>query len=293
MIKLTFILFLFIFQAQARQTGPSLKDQVTLKVFYTYSHVKNLKEPNNVWKEDMLLLIGNKASLYTSYDKLKERTKNKKAAEDHYKVFTNGMAPYRISFSKDWTTTEYIRPFDNSEFLIQEYLGRYFWYKEKIVDAKWELKSGTKTLLGYKCKMAEAVFLGRKWQVWYTEDIPVNTGPWKLGGLPGLILEARDDSGKVSMMASAIEGSQVKDENITYDKNYNVIQLHELGRSKQVTKAEFEKLRIQALKDPKRFVEIQDQAMPHSQGGIQDLGLSALRSIRPVPSNPIDLTTKN
>lgn len=102
---------------------------------------------------------------------------------------------------------------------------------------------------------AEGDFLGRKWQVWYAEDIPVNSGPWKLGGLPGLILEAKDESGHVSMTASAIEGSNVPDENISYDNNYNVIQMHELNRSKQVTKEEFNRLRVQAVKDARMFVE--------------------------------------
>ena len=36
---------------------------------------------------------------------------------------------------------------------------------------------------------------GRKWTVCYTEDIPTTAGPWKLCGLPGLIVEAVSDDG--------------------------------------------------------------------------------------------------
>lgn len=40
-------------------------------------------------------------------------------------------------------------------------------------------------LLGFKCKSATAEFRGRKYKVWYTMEIPIPIGPWKLGGLPG------------------------------------------------------------------------------------------------------------
>lgn len=39
---------------------------------------------------------------------------------------------------------------------------------------------------------AIAKFKGRTWIAWYTEDIPIDNGPWKLSGLPGLILKAHD-----------------------------------------------------------------------------------------------------
>lgn len=38
--------------------------------------------------------------------------------------------------------------------------------------------------------MATTIFRGRKWTVYFTEDIPLPLGPWKLGALPGLILSA-------------------------------------------------------------------------------------------------------
>ncbi len=50
----------------------------------------------------------------------------------------------------------------------------------------------TKEILGYQCQMATARFKGRQWIAWYTEDIPLDEGPWKLRGLPGLVLSAYD-----------------------------------------------------------------------------------------------------
>lgn len=48
--------------------------------------------------------------------------------------------------------------------------------------------------MGYTCQLAKATFKSRTWYAWYSEDIPMNEGPWKLCGLPGLILRAYDQS---------------------------------------------------------------------------------------------------
>ena len=53
----------------------------------------------------------------------------------------------------------------------------------------------TLTVGGYLCKTAVCQLHGRKWTVRYAEDIPTTAGPWKLCGLPGLIVEAVSDDG--------------------------------------------------------------------------------------------------
>lgn len=65
-------------------------------------------------------------------------------------------------------------------------------YTEDWEKPEWELGEGIKTILGYECFEASTDFRGRKWTAWFTPEIPVQEGPWKLCGLPGLILEAYD-----------------------------------------------------------------------------------------------------
>lgn len=57
----------------------------------------------------------------------------------------------------------------------------------------WTLTDDTCTICGYSCMSAEGVFHGKQWKVYYTEEIPSTAGPWKLGGLPGLIVKATDN----------------------------------------------------------------------------------------------------
>ena len=58
----------------------------------------------------------------------------------------------------------------------------------------WQLVEGDSIVCGYPCHKAQTTFRGRTWTAWYTLDLPYNDGPWKLCGLPGLILHAQDST---------------------------------------------------------------------------------------------------
>lgn len=65
--------------------------------------------------------------------------------------------------------------------------------EEQMEAPDWQMMpDSTKEILGYQCQLATARFKGRQWSVWFTEDIPLDEGPWKLRGLPGLVLAAYD-----------------------------------------------------------------------------------------------------
>ena len=67
--------------------------------------------------------------------------------------------------------------------------------QEQRKPIKWTLNDSTLTVAGYQCKTAVCQLHGLKWTVRYAEDIPTTAGPWKLCGLPGLIVEAVSNDG--------------------------------------------------------------------------------------------------
>lgn len=77
-------------------------------------------------------------------------------------------------------------------------------YEEDIEVPQWEIEDSVKTILGYECQKAVTDFRGRHWIAWFAPDIPVSDGPWKLSGLPGLILEAHDIKNHYSFTATGI-----------------------------------------------------------------------------------------
>ena len=64
---------------------------------------------------------------------------------------------------------------------------------EETPDIAWTLTDDTLTVSGYLCQQAMATFRGLEWHVWYTEEIPSSAGPWRLRGLPGLIVKAESE----------------------------------------------------------------------------------------------------
>ncbi|MDE5813205.1 MAG: GLPGLI family protein [Muribaculaceae bacterium] len=80
-----------------------------------------------------------------------------------------------------------------------------FYYDETSDGWEWEISDSTKNVLGYECIKATSDYHGRKWEAWFSLEIPINNGPWKLHGLPGLILEASADGGKYSFRATGLE----------------------------------------------------------------------------------------
>ncbi len=65
-------------------------------------------------------------------------------------------------------------------------------YKEPFPLIKWELIDEQKKILSYTCQKAIGRFRGRTYEAWFTPKIPIQEGPYKFTGLPGLILEISD-----------------------------------------------------------------------------------------------------
>lgn len=81
-----------------------------------------------------------------------------------------------------------------------------FYYKEADLTFQWHISAkDTMTVCGYVCKKATVLFAGRTWIAWFTEDLPVSCGPWKLSGLPGLILSAHDSDNYFNFSCVGIE----------------------------------------------------------------------------------------
>ncbi|MCI2082658.1 MAG: GLPGLI family protein [Bacteroidales bacterium] len=98
------------------------------------------------------------------------------------------------------------------------YSHKVYEYTEPVPQISWSLSDGTRTVLGYECHKATAHLFGRDYIAWYTNDIPVNAGPWKFSGLPGAILEVYDTEGEFRFECVGV--SQNRKAIVRYDWKY-------------------------------------------------------------------------
>jgi len=83
--------------------------------------------------------------------------------------------------------------------------GDKLWYEEERPALSWELTDRDSTICGYVCLQAKTRLYGRDWTVWFAPEIPLSYGPYILGGLPGLILDAEDVGGLFHFTAVGLE----------------------------------------------------------------------------------------
>ncbi len=87
----------------------------------------------------------------------------------------------------------------------------------ETVAPQWTMYDDEIQLLGYTAKKATTTFRGRNYTAYFTLDIPINDGPWKLFGLPGLILKAETNDEILKFEAIGLE--QVEGAEITSPVN--------------------------------------------------------------------------
>jgi len=104
--------------------------------------------------------------------------------------------------------------------------------------------------LGYPCQKAKCNFRGRQWTVWFASDIPVSDGPWKLGGLPGLIMEAYDQGIQYHFMIIGLQ--KVEGEPIVFSNTY-------VGsnRFEKTSRKDFLKAQKRYLMDMSGYIELE------------------------------------
>jgi len=73
----------------------------------------------------------------------------------------------------------------------------YFVFNEPL-KTDWKVNNNTSDFNGYKVQEAKIELDGRRWTALFALEIPINSGPYKFSGLPGLILKVYSEDGDYS-----------------------------------------------------------------------------------------------
>lgn len=176
-------------------------DEMRLKVQYNVDFHYSKEKPEKVKRDVMYTEIGNKVCHSYIEREWKNEVKFNRNYENDGKRGTNAFfALYSnigevfVGYPKGKNTVIY----------SLDVLGT-FKYEEPTAKLRWTITEEKLDTLDYHCTMAVCKYAGREYRVWFTEEIPVSYGPWKLCGLPGLIIKAETVDGEYRFVLGGIE----------------------------------------------------------------------------------------
>ena len=186
-----------------------LNDSLSLRVVYESKVRECLEKPHRVG-EYSLDMWGDGASLfYMSRDPELEAFQNRQDKNATFGVDLESMHPIERCGGSSFIVQKN-SPKPDTLMLLYQGVTHTFYNYEPIPAQDWQPEEGDTLIADYACQKARCNFRGRQWTVWYTLDIPYSNGPWKLGGLPGLILKADDAAGDFSFTCIRISTAKEK-----------------------------------------------------------------------------------
>lgn len=88
----------------------------------------------------------------------------------------------------------------------------------------WQILKHKSKIFGYNAQKAKTYYGGRKWIAWFTTEVPINDGPYKFYGLPGLILNVYDEENNfifdIKALPAMLPKTTLNHTKLYYDKNF-------------------------------------------------------------------------
>ena len=182
-----------------------IRDSTSIKITYKFL-IRDDSTLKKSIREDLIILeMGKKYSkCFSLYRSLNESILNDQFTEQQKKG-AEKMSIDLSNFTKTGTTVNYYRNSSSNVITYTDQLFMDSYLVDDTVNMQWELQKDTITLVGYFCNKAHTTFRGRNYSAWYTTQIPMPFGPYKFGGLPGVILFIKEDKGNFDFQCVDIE----------------------------------------------------------------------------------------
>ena len=286
-------------------------DTAQVLVHYKFLHVRDTTNRGNPYTENMVLVVGKKAGVYKSYDHQLSVAQDKKQVKEAFANSAGG--PVLVNRHVTGSGTEYYQFPNDKKMLRKEFLFGNFLVTGSLPVIDWRITSDTATFGGLHCQKAKGHFGGRDYTAWFCPDLPLHIGPWKLNGLPGVIVEAYDASGDVRFTFDGVEkavllaksddqpvgqtsggqGGQPPLPDMEEDNtDPAIIEVPE--NATKTTDKEFAKLEAAFKKDPNAFAQSMIAArsggMPGEKGPTMKMSIKA--GPASVINNPLELPEK-
>lgn len=152
---------------------------------------------------------------------------------------------------------------------------------------KWKILSENKKIGVYNCQKAVVEYGGRDWIAWFTDEIPINDGPYIFRDLPGLIVSIADSKSDYNF-----DLVQVKKSSNLFDSRTKVINI-DWNKYEQLAKDYYQNPNAeieQKIRNAKKVI------MQDANGNVIDFDLRQMNKDRQEQirnnNNPIELNRK-
>lgn len=179
------------------------------KVEVIYEHfvtdpVLDTFDPGNF----LILQIGD---LYSKFWEYRDFRKDSTLATYDYKKLDKRTADNigrKYDYGHRYKYPKYIiKDYKENKIKEKYYVWGYYVFSEDTPTISWELTEEMDSICGYPCMKAQADFSGRKWNAWFTSNIPLSDGPFRFQGLPGLILKMESEDKEHRLVAISIRNA--------------------------------------------------------------------------------------
>ncbi|MEE1943947.1 GLPGLI family protein [Pedobacter sp. KR3-3] len=249
-------------------------EPVLARAKYSFIHVRDTNNRNAPYTEAMILMLGKSSSWYTSETRLNQTVGFMSHVNEQIK--NNGGTLNGATISAQKRTNTSMADFycfrASNTLNIGEKMINFFYTEETIPPIHWEITKDTASFSGLKCQKAIALFKGRTWIAWFASSIPFQSGPWKLNGLPGLIVEAYDSKKDVQFLFNGFETTESTPKVQTNKISGEMIDTSEMtdfiklpNNAIKTTKEELQRLKMAHAEDPIGFAKTQLAGTPFAK----------------------------
>jgi len=251
-------------------------DKVQFSVQYEMSFVQDTSNPDQTTQETMVLKVGERSSQFYSYTRFVSDSLLRIQMEQSGGFIRREAPMGGQSNQGGQVTYQIFKNYPEGKVTTLERIGpNQFRCEETNECPEWQLLPDTTTILTYLCYKATTRFKGRDYTVWFTPAIPRSEGPWKLCGLPGLILYAEDSQQHFVFECTGLLNAR-PDEMILYGAdNYEPVSRQTLNRTYDRFAA-----------DPVGYIT---SSSPNIRVQLRDQDGSSLNP-KNIPYNPIELS---
>ena len=194
MKKIAFIFFFFGLMVSAQKT----------RIIYEYQFRPDSTKTDSLKTEWMYLDISKNGSKYYSKNSFDN---DSIIAESIKKQMASGARSISVQRNSNGgeVTDEVEKTYPDYEIYLISTLGNDAYKVLEDRKPDWKIEPDRKQISTFKVQKATTNFAGRKWIAWFTTDVPVQDGPYKFSGLPGLIVEISDDKADHKMELKGIK----------------------------------------------------------------------------------------